>query len=110
MKHSMKTIEKAVELSQSGLKVYEISEMLGAKYDTVYSWLRKAKRGTGTGNNADRHLCKTCRYRASYHDRCSLLANCNYILIVGHSRGCDTDNCDKYEKGKRMYEKSRYLS
>lgn len=107
MRYSIETISKAVELQESGLRVYEISALLGIKYDTVYSWLRKAKKETGSGNNADRHLCKTCKYRASYHDKCSLSANCNYILTAGHSRKCAADSCDKYVKGKRLPEKEK---
>lgn len=42
--------------------------------------------------------CKSCKYRGS---DCGY-GNCDYILITGHMRGCDPENCDKYEKGKRL--------
>ena len=42
--------------------------------------------------------CKTCIYRASKY-----APNlCDYILIEGHSRGCPTEDCTRYVKGKRI--------
>lgn len=48
------------------------------------------------------NLCKTCRYRTKVclsgtgkgYVNC-----CFYIAVTGHRRGCDTENCIKYEKG-----------
>lgn len=34
--------------------------------------------------------CKSCLYHSTRSD------TCDYILIVGHSRGCSIDECDKY--------------
>lgn len=48
-----------------------------------------------SGNNADRKKCKTCMYRGKS-------TGCNYIEIVGHSRGCSVDECNVYVKGKRL--------
>ena len=50
-------------------------------------------------DNADRHLCRTCKYRASDTNSKN---GCDYIEIMGHSRGCSVTGCDKYEKGKRI--------
>lgn len=36
---------------------------------------------------------KNCRYRG----RGSGFDTCDYILIEGHSRGCDISTCDKYK-------------
>lgn len=41
---------------------------------------------------------KTCKYRASKYDP----NHCDYALITGRIRGCDPDECDKYEKGERL--------
>lgn len=51
-----------------------------------------------TGPNADRHLCRKCKYQAARHE----VNNCDYIWFTGHKRGCLASNCDKYEKGKRL--------
>ena len=42
--------------------------------------------------------CKTCIYRAADTDP----NGCDFILIKGHSRGCPVEECDRYEKGKRI--------
>ena len=43
--------------------------------------------------------CSTCKYRAGKNK----IWKCEYILIVGHSRGCECDElCTKYEKGKKI--------
>lgn len=49
------------------------------------------------GHNKDRHLCKTCIYQS----REKQVNGCDYILMEGHSRGCDVEDCDRYIKGKR---------
>lgn len=43
--------------------------------------------------------CRTCLYRSARTD------TCDYILIVGHSRGCPVKGCTKYvatENAKRL--------
>lgn len=45
--------------------------------------------------NEDRHACKTCVYRSS-----SSKNNCDYIVIMEHSRGCDVENCKRYQEDK----------
>lgn len=42
--------------------------------------------------------CRTCKYKAQEQ----AINGCDYISIVGHSRGCSVKDCDKYEKGKRL--------
>ena len=37
---------------------------------------------------------KTCRYAQKADGRLC----CDYISVAGHSRGCDPEQCDKYEK------------
>lgn len=41
--------------------------------------------------------CKTCLYRAREYEN----NGCNYIEIVGHSRGCSVQECDKYVNAAR---------
>lgn len=43
--------------------------------------------------------CDTCKYRAAK----GKAWKCEYICIVGHSRGCEPgDLCIRYEKGDRL--------
>ena len=43
--------------------------------------------------------CKTCKYRTSE----SAMNRCDYIFIIGHSRGCDPgDKCTTYKRGNRI--------
>lgn len=39
-------------------------------------------------------VIKSCRYADKVDGR----LHCGYINIAGHSRGCDPEQCDKYEK------------
>ncbi len=57
--------------------------------------------------NKDRHLCKTCKYRAGKWEHRTVGYRCDYICIVGHSRGCPAENCNRYEKGKRQKPKKQ---
>lgn len=50
--------------------------------------------------NKDRHLCKKCKYRG--RDQGGYYTTCDYIEITGHSRGCKVEECDKYERGKKL--------
>lgn len=93
--------QKAVEMLKYGLKYREIADALGLTYGQVYSLLR-TNLFTGDGFNADRHLCYTCRYRTGEYEREKAGMNCNYICCTGHSRGCKSDKCTKYEKGRRI--------
>lgn len=46
--------------------------------------------------------CKTCKYRAPQSE----MYGCDYIFIMGHSRGCDPgDTCNVYENGDRIESK-----
>lgn len=50
-----------------------------------------------TINKGPRKRCKTCRYRESEYKR-----GCNYLLVTGHMRGCDAEECSRYEKGPKI--------
>lgn len=90
-------IEKARQLRDSGMDIYQIAEKFGRPYRTVYGWVRDVcTEKESNGHNADRHLCRTCRYRG--YDG---LNGCDYIVFKGHSRGCKVEECDQYEKGPR---------
>ena len=53
------------------------------------------------GWNADRHACRTCKFRTDEYAARRNSRGCDYIIIEGHSRGCKVEDCVVYEKGKR---------
>lgn len=87
---------------RQGLPDSEIAEKTGIKYRTVWAAAKKIRERLEEtkGKNADRHLCKTCKYRAAAYTKNGSGIKCEYALKSGkRSRGCDVEDCDKYEKG-----------
>ena len=86
-----------------GIPNTEIAEKTGIKYSTVWAAAKKIRdqMAETKGKNADRHLCKTCKYRAATYNQKSTGIKCEYALKSGtkRTRGCDVEDCDKYEKG-----------
>lgn len=84
------------KLQDEGMTTKEISKELGLTYNTVYYLMSKPKKVSSvkksSGSNADRKKCRTCMYRGKKN-------GCDYIEIVGHSRGCSVEECTVYEKG-----------
>ena len=56
------------------------------------------------GDNSDRHLCMTCKYRGKKRpgrpkkDGAAARPGCNYYVITDRERGCDVEKCDKWEE------------
>ena len=88
---------------RQGLLDSEIAEKTGIKYRTVWAAAKKIRERLAEtkGKNADRHLCKTCKYRAAAYYQNGSGIKCEYALKSGtkRTRGCDVEDCDKYEKG-----------
>lgn len=88
---------------RQGLPDSEIAEKTGIKYRTVWAAAKKIRERLEEtkGKNADRHLCKTCKYRAAAYYQNGSGIKCEYALKSGtkRTRGCDVEDCDKYEKG-----------
>lgn len=88
---------------RQGLPDSEIAEKTGIKYRTVWAAAKKIRERLEEtkGKNADRHLCKTCKYRAEAYYQNGSGIKCEYALKSGtkRTRGCDVEDCDKYEKG-----------
>ena len=88
---------------KQGLTDSEIAKKTGIKYGTVWAAAKKIRdqMAETRGKNADRHLCKTCKYRAATYNQKNFGIKCEYVLKSGtkRSRGCDVEDCDKYEKG-----------
>ena len=93
----------------------EIAELMKVSVGTIKNWVYEngltgfRTRGGGRkepqrgyGYNSDRHLCRSCRYRDGL---ATARGGCNYLAIVGHSRGCSVENCNVYEKGKKVTKK-----
>lgn len=93
----------------------EIAELMKVSVGTIKNWVYEngltgfRTRGggrkepqRGDGDNSDRHLCRSCRYRDGL---ATARGGCNYLAIVGHSRGCNVENCNVYEKGKKVTKK-----
>lgn len=80
----------------------DIAGIMGVSVSTVKKWIREqelvGKREEEepeekiAGHNADRHLCKDCRFRSSKGK------GCDYIIIAGKQRGCAPEDCNVYEK------------
>lgn len=56
------------------------------------------------GDNSDRHLCMTCKYRGKKRPGrlkkggVAARPGCNYYMITDRERGCDVEKCDKWEE------------
>lgn len=91
-------------LAAKGLSPKEIAEESGINQNTVYWYLNTGRaehedeicNEVGKpGWNADRHACRTCKYRSKQN-------GCDYSVKDGRykddtMRGCDVADCDKYE-------------
>lgn len=85
-------------LIEKGLKNKEIAERTGIPIGTVNGLsgaIRKELKNPvkaeiiKSGDNSDRHKCRTCQYRHSD------AGGCDYCIHTGRERGCDVEVCDK---------------
>ena len=100
MVYSEEVRQEVYKLFSDGLTRKQIAVKTGLHYGTVTRWLREQpieSECIGTGTNADRHLCRTCCYRAK---KC--VNGCDYIVIMGRSRGCKVEDCNVYKRGKAI--------
>ena len=95
-------------LIKKGLKNKEIAERTGIPLGTVNGLsgsIRKELKNPvkaemiKSGDNSDRHKCRTCQYR--YSDA----GGCDYYIHTGMERGCDVEVCDKAVVGPRLTRK-----
>ena len=95
-------------LIKKGLKNKEIAERTGIPIGTVNSLsgaIRKELKNPvqaeiiKSGDNSDRHKCRTCQYRHSD------AGGCDYCIHTGRERGCDVEVCDKAVVGARLTKK-----
>lgn len=95
-------------LIKKGLKNKEIAERTGIPLGTVNGLsesIRKELKNPAkaerikSGDNYDRHKCRTCQYRHSD------AGGCDYCIHTGKERGCDVEVCDKAVAGARLTKK-----
>ncbi|RGK48024.1 hypothetical protein [Dorea formicigenerans] len=95
-------------LIKKGLKNKEIAEHTGIPLGTVNGLsgpIRKELKNPAkaerikSGDNSDRHKCRTCQYRHSD------AGGCDYCIHTGKERGCDVEVCDKAVAGARLTKK-----
>ena len=95
-------------LIKKGLKNKEIAERTGIPIGTVNGLsgaIRKELKNPvkaemiKSGDNSDRHKCRTCQYRHSD------VGGCDYCIHTGRERGCDVEVCDKAVAGERLTKK-----
>lgn len=93
---------------KKGLKNKEIAERTGIPLGTVNGLsgpIRKELKNPvkaemiKSGDNSDRHKCRTCQYRHSD------AGGCDYCIHTGKERGCDVEVCDKAVVGERLTKK-----
>lgn len=116
------------EYVEAGRTNEEIGQLMGVSKTTVQKWIkengmngirqhggnnrkpedepkkpksskRKPEEKKVHGHNANRRLCKTCKYRPPAVDK-NKGFGCEYILVTGHRRGCEVEDCSVYEKGR----------
>lgn len=92
------------KLQAKGLNIKEIAKESGLNYSTVYWYLSTGKIENENvdcnevgkpGWNADRHACKTCKYRSG-------VKGCDYYIVTDRMRGCNPEDCDKYKEGPKQ--------
>lgn len=95
-------------LIKKGLKNKEIAECTGIPLGTVNGLSRSIRKQLKnpvkaemikSGDNSDRHKCRTCQYRHSD------AGGCDYCIHTGKERGCDVEVCDKVVAGARLTKK-----
>lgn len=94
------------DLTRQGKSAKEIVEITGYSKNLVYQYQYKIRQGqqegpqtVAPGHNADRHLCKTCKWRSTDNNIKSGANGCEYSIRHNHSRGCKVEDCNVYEKG-----------
>lgn len=93
--YSKEDKEKVYQLYDQGMTRKEIAIRTGVAYGAVTRWLQgRVPNAKKSGDNADRHLCQSCRYRANKYSN-----GCDFLVITGMARRCKVEECNRYEKG-----------
>ena len=72
-----------------------------AREQSQHDDLTEAQKRSG---NEYRKKCKRCIYRGSGGN------GCDYILLVGHGRGCQADQCTRFVPGAQLKRKAESLT
>ena len=108
-----------LELTEQGKTAKEIAEITGFAIQTIHQTRYLSKRGTKEnnsqeiqakppkevvpGHNADRHLCKICKWRGKKNNPNGV--GCEFAQYHDHTRGCAVEDCDVFEKGNPAKQK-----
>lgn len=82
------------KLKAEGKSQKEIAEETGYNLSTVRYYFYSADVSKPTAANADRHLCRTCKWR----DEQNGSIWCDYYWQTKKDRPCEAENCTVYEK------------
>lgn len=96
--------EEIKKLLEEGKSRNVIAEKYNVRRQTVDYWIKKRKIITPDQQappTPGKKKCSTCIFRQTDKN----LGNCAYIEIMGRTRGCSADECDKYVKGKPLKKK-----
>lgn len=88
--------EKMMHYIQDGMPCKKVAALTGVKINTVKYWQQRMKATEQSGHNADRHLCRTCKFKYGYKE--SNQGSCDYYVKTDKLRGCAAELCDKYER------------
>lgn len=101
------------KLAAQGMNSSQIARKTGISPGSVYYYMHPEKYkkqeipldyrnpDARPGWNADRKKCKTCKFRPASALK-SNGAGCDYCDLVGHSRGCAVEDCDRYVRGRKL--------
>lgn len=108
-----------LELTEQGKTAKEIAEITGFAIQTIHQTRYLSKRSTQEsspketqtkqpkevvpGHNADRHLCKICKWRAKKNNPNGV--GCEFAQHHDHTRGCAVEDCNVFEKGDPAHQK-----
>lgn len=93
--------EEIKDFLNKGISRKLIAEKYNVRTQTLNYWLQKhgiVPSAPRIPKDNGKRKCSSCQYRQTDKN----LGNCAYIEIMGHTRGCNAIECDKYVKGKPL--------
>ena len=102
--------EKLRREIESGYTIKQLAAAYGVERDTLRRWCTKSGIDWKSSELKEKEMsarekevaarCKKCHYRMEDVNLKNAGAHCDYITVVGHSRGCPASECDKFEPAK----------
>lgn len=116
---SKEELEQIKEMMLEGKSDREIAEKIVANSKAIWRWRHIWGIGCEPlplfpndeqGPNADRHLCRKCKYRAKdckSVNKDTYRPGCDYYLTTGEERGSSAAKCEKFKKGASISAKKK---